>query len=294
MKVCVEWWTALSAYVDGALPPDERERVEAHLQQCAACREALVYLQSLRRVVSLLPQQEPPPMLKARILSATVDRPTWTERLAMNWRQLAWRTSLATAAVLMALLAWQFSPRQVPQMVSTFMSGSAGSRTASTPRQLTKSLSSEKANRVASLSKTPRTAPYSVAQRTSPSTPKASKVRNEVKWSPVTRARIAPAPAPSDALQGEPVIEEDVPRIDVNSPPAGTGELIAEQPEETEGNKTVATRFSLPAEVMPSQTQGLESLREQIRIRGAEQLKGQIERKIERKQVELDVIKIRF
>lgn len=294
MKVCVEWWTALSAYVDGALPPDERERVEAHLQQCAACREATVHLQSLRWAVSLLPQQEPPPMLKARILSATVDKPTWTERLAMNWRQLAWRTSLATAVALVALLAWQFTPRQVPQMVTTFMSGSAGSRTPSTPQQLTKSLSSGKANREASLSKSPRTAPYSVAQHPSPSAPKASKVKNEVKWSTVTRAPIAPAPVPSDALQGDPVIEEDVPRIDVNSPPAGTDELIAEQPEETEGSKTVATRFTLPAEVMPSQTQGLESLREQIRIRGAEQLKGQIERNIERRQVEVDVIKIRF
>jgi hypothetical protein len=44
----------------------------------------------------------------------------------------------------------------------------------------------------------------------------------------------------------------------------------------------------------PPQTQGLESLRELIRSRGAEQLNGQMERKIERRQVEVDVIKVRF
>ncbi|GIV20716.1 MAG: hypothetical protein KatS3mg023_2467 [Armatimonadota bacterium] len=293
MAGCVEWWTALSAYVDGALPPDEREQVEAHLQQCAGCCETVVHLQSLRRMVSLLPQQEPPPMLKARILSATVDQPTWTERLAMNWRQMVWRASLATAAVLVALLAWQWAPRQVPQMVSTLVSGNTQNRTPSTPQQLAKSSSSEKPNRVASLSKTPRPVQRVVSQRPV-SVRKPSPVKKEVPWSVVTRAPISHAPAPSDALQGEPVLEEDVPHMDVNSPPAGSGELVAEQPEETEGSKTVATRFTLPAEVVPSQMQGLESLREQIRLRGAEQLKGQIERKIERKQVEVDVIKVRF
>jgi len=89
-------------------------------------------------------------------------------------------------------------------------------------------------------------------------------------------------------------MEQDVPYIDVNSPPAGTDNPIAERLEEMDGSKTVATRVTLPAEVVSSPTQGLESLREQIRIRGEEQLKGQLERKIERRQVEVDVIKVRF
>jgi hypothetical protein len=295
MKVCVEWWTALSAYVDNALPPDECERVEAHLEQCTGCREAVAHLQSLRWVVSLLPPQEPPPMLKARILSATVDKPTWTERLAMGWRQMAWRASLATTVVLMALLVWQFTPRQVPQMVSNLAFRHTQSRTSPAPSQVSRSLSTQKPHKVASLNlnKETRAVQRSGAQRPASAT-KALSAKNEVKWSAVTRAPIAPAPAPTDALQGEPVIEEDVPHIDVNSPPAGTDNRIAEQPEEMEGSKTVATRFTLPAEVVSSQTQGLESLREQIRIRGAEQLKGQMERKIERRQVEVDVIKVRF
>ncbi|MCL6475022.1 MAG: zf-HC2 domain-containing protein [Firmicutes bacterium] len=293
MKVCVEWWTALSAYVDNALPPDEREQVEAHLEQCAGCQEAVVHLQSLRRVVSLLPPQEPPPMLKARILSATVDQPTWTERLAMGWRRMAWRAALTTAVVLIAMFVWQFIPRQVPQMVSTLALRNPQSQPSAMPQRFSGSLSAQKQGGVASLNMGTRAVRRSVAQQ--PAAPaKTPSVKNEAKWSAVTRARITPAPAPTDALQGEPVMEEDVPHIDVNSPPAGTDNVIAEQPEEMEDSKTVATRFTLPAEVVPSPTQGLESLREQIRIRGAEQLKGQLERKIERKQVELDVIKVRF
>jgi hypothetical protein len=295
MKVCVEWWTALSAYVDNALPPDECERVEAHLEQCAGCREAVAHLQSLRRVVSLLREQEPPPMLKARILSATVDQPTWTERLAMGWRPMAWRASLATTVVLMALLVWQFSPRQVPQMVSNLAFRHTQSRTSPAPSLVSRSLSAPKPHKVASLngSKQTRVVKRTVSQRPTTTTKKRL-TNNEFKWSAVARARITPAPAPTDALQGEPVMEQDVPYIDVNSPPAGTDNPIAERLEEMDGSKTVATRVTLPAQVVSSPTQGLESLREQIRIRGAEQLNGQMERKIERRQVEVDVIKVRF
>jgi hypothetical protein len=46
--------------------------------------------------------------------------------------------------------------------------------------------------------------------------------------------------------------------------------------------------------VVSQGTQGLEALREQIRLRTTEQLSGRIERSIERKQVEVDVIKVRF
>ncbi len=295
MKVCAEWWTALSAYVDNALPPDECERVEAHLERCAGCREAVAHLQSLRRVVSLLREQEPPPMLKARILSATVDQPTWAERLAMGWQPMAWRAALATAVVLIAVFVWQFIPRQVPQVVSNLAFRHTHSKTFPAPSQVSRSLSTPKPHRVASVNvnKEARAVKRTVSQRPTPATKKRL-TKNEVKWAAVTRAPITPAPAPTDALQGEPVIEEDVPYIDVNSPPAGTDNPIAERLEEMDGSKTVATRFTLPAEVVSSPTQGLESVREQIRIRGAEQLKGQLERKIERRQVEVDVIKVRF
>lgn len=299
MKVCVEWWTALSAYVDDALPPDEREQLEAHLEGCASCRTALLELRALRQSVALLPRYEPPPMLKARILSATVDQPTWSERLAMEWRRWVWRLSLAGATAVLVLFAWRFAPRQIPstmgqipQTMGMFMPGATKHQSASIPPQQAKE---------SVLPSTPRTTaepnqPVRVAESSvkrsaaavqhAPSSPKP-----KVRWSAETRIPVAPEPAPADALQGEPVIQEDVPYIDVDSPPAG--EQVATQQEEA-GSTTVATRFVLPAEVLSQTTSGLDALREQIRVRNGEQWNGQIRRNIQRKQVELDVITVRF
>lgn len=294
MKVCVEWWTALSAYVDDCLPPGERERVEAHVEGCASCQQTLVELQSLRQSMKLLPRYEPPPMLKARILSATVDQPTWSEKLAMNWRKVVWRASLATAATAFVLIAWQLLPRQVPQAVNTFVSnvterrGPAKSLQAKKPQP-----PSASGTVVASGKTTVDTQRRTVKQPAASASPMPSSPKREFKWVTVARTPIAPEPAPVDALQGEPVIEEDVPHIDVTSPPAGTNEQVATQPEESE-SKTVATRFTIPAEVLNQSTSGLEALREQIRIRNQEQWNGQIKRKLQRKQVDVDVITVRF
>jgi len=286
MKVCVEWWTALSAYVDDALGVEERERVEQHLQQCASCRGSVAMLQALRRSVSLLPQQEPPPMLKARILSATVDKPTWSEQLMMHWRPMVWRASLAAAVLLVGLLVWRLMPRQVPEAVQTLVSSVTQSQTTPSP-SLAQARPAQTQRAVVSPQK-PIAMPRSSAR--SGVVAKATAAPRREQWSSVRRVTVAPQPAPADALHGEPVIEPDVPYIDVNSPLAG--EEMAHQAEEE--NTTVATRYTLPAEVVSQGTQGLEALREQIRLRTTEQLSGRIERSIERKQVEVDVIKVRF
>lgn len=290
MRVCVEWWTALSAYADDALAPDERERVEAHLEQCASCRAASVQLQVLRQGISLLPQYEPPPMLKARILSATVDQPTWSERLAANWRRWAWRASWAAAAVVLGVLGWQVLSRQMPRVISTFVADVGEKRAVSRPqvasapklRDIPKVVAEQPA-----ASKVAKRAPV----RSSVAVAKRSAPKKELRWSVVARTPIAPEPAPADALQGEPVIPDDVPYIDVNSPPAG--EQVATEPEEAE-SKTVATRFAIPAEVLNQGTSGLEALRQQVRIQNREQLSGEMKRKLQRKQVDVDVITVRF
>ena len=40
-QACAEMAVDLSAYFDGELTPDERAGVEAHLDDCVACQEAL-------------------------------------------------------------------------------------------------------------------------------------------------------------------------------------------------------------------------------------------------------------
>ncbi len=292
MKVCTEWWTALSAYVDDALAPDECQRVEVHLQECEACRTALMDLQILAQTMRSLPSAEPPPMLKARILSATVDQPTFTEKLAMYWRQWVWRASLVGATAVLMVLAWRLVPQQVPEAVSTVMSGVREPRTASVPQQARQSATSNPVRIATTASSTPQR-PRAIAGRSSQPAPKLSAPKVETRWSAVARTPIAPEPAPADVLDGEPVIEEDEPYIDVNSPPAGSGEQVATQPEEGEST-TVARRISLPAELLNQGTSGLDALREQIRIRNQEQLSGELKRKIQRKQVDVDVITVRF
>jgi anti-sigma-K factor RskA len=64
-----EWSELAAPYALGALAPDERERFEAHLADCAACRAEV---RSLREVAALLaaaaPASTPPPGLRDRVL----------------------------------------------------------------------------------------------------------------------------------------------------------------------------------------------------------------------------------
>ncbi len=68
---CTELEELLGAYVLDAVTPEEREAVEAHLAQCPHCTQLL---QEMRAAVDFLPlavpQVEPAPHLKGRILSA--------------------------------------------------------------------------------------------------------------------------------------------------------------------------------------------------------------------------------
>ncbi len=68
---CTELEELLGAYVLDAVTPEEREAAEAHLAQCPRCTQLL---QEMRATVDFLPlavpQVEPTPQLKERILSA--------------------------------------------------------------------------------------------------------------------------------------------------------------------------------------------------------------------------------
>jgi anti-sigma-K factor RskA len=68
------WEDAAATYVLGALPDDEREGYEAHLEACPACRDEV---EDLRMAAEALPASPPPmlppPALKARIM-AEVER----------------------------------------------------------------------------------------------------------------------------------------------------------------------------------------------------------------------------
>ena len=51
---------ALSALLDDALPPAEREAVERHIAECGRCRDERASLAAIRTAVRSLPMLEPP------------------------------------------------------------------------------------------------------------------------------------------------------------------------------------------------------------------------------------------
>ena len=48
MDTCQEFAALLDLYVDGALPPAEAERVQAHLETCDVCRSYVDDIQAIR------------------------------------------------------------------------------------------------------------------------------------------------------------------------------------------------------------------------------------------------------
>ena len=103
---CDETRDLLSAHVDEALAPDERSRVDAHLEGCAECRREL---EALRATVALLHQVEPvraPVGFVDRVMAAARPRPWYRRAADAVLLPLSVKLPLeATAVVLVGLLA---------------------------------------------------------------------------------------------------------------------------------------------------------------------------------------------
>jgi hypothetical protein len=103
---CDETRDSLSAYLDGALAPEERRDVEAHLGTCAECSRELA---SLRQTVALLQRVQParaPVGFVDRVVAAARPRP-WYRRVAdaVFAPALTKLPLQATAVLLVGLLA---------------------------------------------------------------------------------------------------------------------------------------------------------------------------------------------
>jgi anti-sigma-K factor RskA len=124
---CTEFEELSGAYVLDAITPEERIAAEEHLAQCQKCTRLT---QEMRSVVDLLPysvpQVEPSPEVKKRVLSAIGAKPIATSQplqlpLTHQRRRSPWRNwsmqILAAAAILMFVLfggmtAWNVSLQQ--------------------------------------------------------------------------------------------------------------------------------------------------------------------------------------
>jgi anti-sigma-K factor RskA len=99
----------LAAYALGALPRDEAAGLERHLRGCDACRAELEWLlPAVELIPESVPQLDPPPALRERLLSqvradAEAGEPRARTRRPAGWRGLMLRPAIALAAL--ALIA---------------------------------------------------------------------------------------------------------------------------------------------------------------------------------------------
>jgi anti-sigma factor RsiW len=65
---CQELVEIVSDYLKGALPPDERERFEAHLEICEGCRRYLDQMRTTILVMGRLNEKDLDPSAKDRLV----------------------------------------------------------------------------------------------------------------------------------------------------------------------------------------------------------------------------------
>lgn len=108
---CSEMGPLLAAYAFNALEPDDRARVEDHLDGCATCRSEYARLVELPALLDLAgsadaPIQQPPPLLEASVLAALPRHrlPPRDRRRGPGIRPRA-RTAIAVGAILALVIA---------------------------------------------------------------------------------------------------------------------------------------------------------------------------------------------
>lgn len=119
---CEQFRETLIAYLDVKARPAERRQVEAHLSECAACRQHAEEFQQLWGVLDELPAVPPSPAFDAAVRARVAQEP----RRASFWHGARPAPRLAFAgAALVALSLWLSS--SVPptrQQVATMQQGS--------------------------------------------------------------------------------------------------------------------------------------------------------------------------
>ncbi|MBW3635505.1 MAG: zf-HC2 domain-containing protein, partial [Armatimonadetes bacterium] len=122
MDFCRFCRARLEEFLDGQLPPSEREKVAAHLESCADCARALGELESQARLsraaLGELPPAPAPPALRLKVRAALQNE---TARHASPWRfpawarhwnpaKFAWSGGITFAAIALVILARPDSP----------------------------------------------------------------------------------------------------------------------------------------------------------------------------------------
>lgn len=113
MSCCDEYLELISAAIDGALSPEETEKLNAHLARCPECRALCEELSAVHAALSDLPPVEVPADLRDRVMAAVAAEKVVPFAPAEKKRSpVRWQRWLASAAVLAVVLAgaWGLKP----------------------------------------------------------------------------------------------------------------------------------------------------------------------------------------
>lgn len=114
---CEEVQEYLSDLLDKSLGVERAEEIEAHLTSCSLCREEMARLAECRRLVSSLPEVEPPVGFANRVMTEVLEaarEPSFLERLFLPFKI---KIPLQAAAVVLiaVLAAYIYQKEPVPR-----------------------------------------------------------------------------------------------------------------------------------------------------------------------------------
>jgi len=124
---CNDVKTAISAYADGALPPDGEESMFVHLGTCADCRRFLGHVLDTRAAIAAMPRADVPESLDRTVLALKpgiarekTQRSRWLADLWMRRLSIPLPSAAIVALALLSITIFSLSlllkPNEVPLM----------------------------------------------------------------------------------------------------------------------------------------------------------------------------------
>ena len=200
---CDETRDTLSAYLDGALAPDERSLVAAHLEGCAECRREL---EALRGTVALLKRVEAaraPAGFVDRVVAAARPRPWYRRAVDAVLVLLSVKLPLeATAVVMVGLLAIYLFERS-PELQRAAREVAPSQEAAGPAKEKAAEQLADRISRAPAPSSTPAPAEAparAVGERDRADAPRSQEVNPQIPAAPPAGGAPTPAPVAPPAV----------------------------------------------------------------------------------------------
>lgn len=110
---CLSYRKLFSAYLEGELPPEQKQPLEAHLAACSECTRLLDLMRKLTCELRQMPELEPPAELVSRLyrlpeMAAAGQKKPKTAFGWKFWLNPSWQPVLASLTVLLVALSFIF------------------------------------------------------------------------------------------------------------------------------------------------------------------------------------------